>query len=184
MLQVAEVLPGARRAVRRAVSLECAVISDWWDEPVPHLVTNLTPHGLWIETPFPLEIGDEMIVSFTPPRWRRDREIVTCGAVRRVDLRRREAGGGMGIEFLDLGEGERSELTATLRGLPPPLPKKLSRRRPRREHVWVEMLLTWEEDLGDRVNRFEVSDTIGVFRDEALRFEPLGELLTGGVLAA
>ncbi len=182
MLQSVQVLPGARRALRRAVHVECDVVSSWWDEPVTHLVTDLSPHGLWLEAPFPLEPGEELVVCFRPPRWGDRPEIQAFGAVRRVELRRRTddpRGSGMGIELLDLAPGDEEALAEALRGLPPPLPNE---RVPRlaREHVWVDTLLTWEEDLGDRINTFEVSQEIGLIADIDFEIEPLGELVTGG----
>lgn len=181
MLQSVEILPGARRALRRAVHVECDVVSRWWDEPVPHLATDLSPQGIWLESALPLELGDEVVLAFRPPRWPKGCEVMVFGAVRRVDLRRRASDprrAGMGIEFLDLAVGDEGELTASLRGLPPPLPRR-RRARSRREQIWVDMLLTWEEDLGDRVNTFEVSERIGMVADCDFEPESLSELVTG-----
>lgn len=116
---------GARRSIRRAVELECDVISDWWDEPVPHVATNLSLYGMWIETTFPLETGSIVVISFTPPRWRNTRDLTCFAAVRRSVLKRRAhdpRSSGMGIEFIDPTRDELKELAVTLRGLPPPLP--------------------------------------------------------------
>jgi hypothetical protein len=185
MLQTTEVLPGGRRALRRAVHMECDVVCPWWDEPVAHRATNLSPQGIWLESQLPLTPGEVVVLSFTPPRFDPSRELIAFGTVRRTELRRRASdprASGMGIEFLDLDDDEATELAAVLRGLPPPLPR---RRYPRlrREHVWVDLLLTWDEDLGDRVNTFEVSERIGFLDDDDLDVTPLGELVTGGVPA-
>jgi hypothetical protein len=141
MLQSVEVLPGARRALRRAVQLDCQVLSELWDEPVPHRVTDLSPQGMWIETPFPLERGSRLVVAFTPPRWRRDRELVASAVVQRVIVGRREGehlSPGMGVVFDDLRRHELDELKATLRGLPPPLPRATPTGR--HELIWIDML--------------------------------------------
>ena len=185
MLQLAEVLPGSRRALRRAVHLDCDVVSPWWDEPVPHRATDLSPYGIWVESQFPLSLGDVAVLTFRPPRWRERAEVIVFGAVRRVELRRRASdprASGMGIEFLDLDDEEAEQLTRTLVGLPPPLPRPRGTRRARarREQVWVDALLTWEEDLGDRVNTFEVSERFDAIDDEELDITPLGQLVTGG----
>jgi hypothetical protein len=182
MLQLAEVLPGSRRALRRAVHLECDVVSPWWDEPIAHRATDLSPHGIWLESQFPLSLGDVAVLTFRPPRWRERAEVIAFGAVRRVELRRRASdprASGMGIEFLDLDDDEASELARTLVGLPPPLPGA-RHARTRREQVWVDALLTWEEDLGDRVNTFEVSERFDAIDDDELDIAPLGDFVTGG----
>jgi hypothetical protein len=141
MLQPVEVLPGARRALRRAVHLECAILSELWDEPVPHLVSDLSPYGLFAETPFPLELGTEVLVGLTPPGWHGARELVVCGSVRRVIVGRRrneDLAPGMGIVFEDLRRSEMRALADALRGLPPPLPSGAS--APPREMLWVDVL--------------------------------------------
>lgn len=181
MLQPVTVLPGGRRALRRAVHVECDVVSRWWDEPVPLLATDLSPFGLWLESPFPLEVGDEMVLELRPPRWSGP-DLQVFGAVRRVSLRRRASdprSSGMGIEFLDLRAEDAAELTRAVRGLPPPLPKPRHPRL-RREQIWVDTLLTWEEDLGDRVNTFEVSEEMGLIADFDFEIETLSDLVTGG----
>lgn len=182
MLQSAEVLPGARRALRRAVHVECDVVSSWWDEPVPHLATDLSPHGMWVESQFPLQLGEVVVLTFRPPRWSSDEQLIAFGAVRRVELRRRASdprASGMGIELLDLDDDEARDLAASLRGLPPPLPRERHARL-RREQVWIDTLLTWEEDLGDRVNTFEVSERLDALAEDELDIAPLADLVTGG----
>lgn len=181
MLQPVTVLPGARRALRRAVHVECDVVSRWWDEPVPLLATDLSPFGVWLQSPFPLEVDEEMVLELRPPRWQ-GADLQVFGAVRRVELRRRASdprASGMGVEFLDLREEEAAELARALRGLPPPLPGPRYPRH-RTEQIWVDTLLTWEEDLGDRVNTFEVSQEIGSIDDCDFEIEPLSDLVTGG----
>lgn len=182
MLHPVEVLPGTRRAVRRAVHVDCEVVSRFWDDSIPHLATNLTPDGVWIESSLPLEVGEDVVLTFRPPRWEQGREVTCFGTVRRVDLRRRTSdprSAGMGIEFLDIAEHDREDLARSLRGLPPPLPPRGARARFERELVWLDMLLSWEEDLGDRVNTFELSEHIGLVADCDFEIEPLGELQTG-----
>ena len=40
--------PEARRTVRRNVDFDCGLLTDLWDEPVPHRVTDLSETGIWI----------------------------------------------------------------------------------------------------------------------------------------
>lgn len=177
MLQSVEVLPGARRALRRAVSLDCRVVSDLWDEPVPQVATDLSPYGMWLRTEYPLEPGSEVVVAFTPPGEPRDREVLLFGTVRRAALGRRRSdpgGAGMGVAFEYLDEETVAQLCGKLRGLPPPLPRS----KPRRELVWVDTLLTCEEADGTVVDVSARLDDLG---DEELSLAPLGELVTGSV---
>jgi len=182
MLHPVEILPGRRRAVRRAVHVDCEVVSRFWDDSIPHLATDLTPDGIWIESMYPLEVGEDVVLTFRPPRWEESRAVTCFGTVRRVELRRRTSdprASGMGIEFLDISDADQSELMRSLRGLPPPLPASAERQRAREELVWLDMLLTWEEDLGDRVNTFELSEHIGLVADCDFEIEPLADLQTG-----
>lgn len=174
-----------RRALRRAVSLDCQVICDDWEGPVPHLATNLSPHGIWLTTMYPLHVGTEVVLSFAPPG--RDDELLVYGGVRRVEIKRRQSDpprAGMGIAFDYLSEADTDLLRRQLVGMPPPLPPRRGKTPkgqmraadPTAELVWVDSLLTFEEDLGDRVNTFELSERVGLADD--LDFASLGEVLT------
>lgn len=116
-----------RRSLRRAVRVETDVVSDLWDGPVPLLATDLSLHGLWLESELPLEPGAELLVTLVPPRWQGDEPFVALAEVARVGLfrRQREARpSGMGLTFLDFERTHEQKLRAALRGLPPPLPKR------------------------------------------------------------
>jgi hypothetical protein len=114
-----------RRALRRAVTLDCEVFSDSWDGPVSLPATDLSHLGLWLQTPLPLDRGEEVIVTLTPPRWPYSSPLVALAMVVRVGLYRRRRDldeSGMGLAFADLEANEVSTLVDSLRGLPPPLP--------------------------------------------------------------
>ena len=116
-----------RRALRRAVTLDCEVFSDRWDGSVSLPATDLSHLGLWLQTPLPLERGEEIIVSLTPPRWPFSSPLVALAMVVRVGLNRRRCdvdGSGMGLAFADLESKEVSTLIEALRDLPPPLPTR------------------------------------------------------------
>ncbi|MCA9581549.1 MAG: hypothetical protein KC416_07120 [Myxococcales bacterium] len=165
--------------MRRAVHLDCDVVSDYWDEPVPLRARNLSPRGLWLDSRLALEVGDRVSLAFRPPRWRSARPLAVEGVVRRVSLRPDPAGNvdaGMGIEFSGIYPWERDALRETLEGLPPPLPHTV--RQPSQELIWVDSLLTWEEDLGDRVNTFEVSERLAIAEGDELVFQALAPVLT------
>lgn len=168
MLETVEILEGGGRAeLRRAVNLECQVVSDMWEGTLPHRAKNLSPSGIYLESDFPLHVGHEVVLSFEPPRG--GAELLIYGEVRRVEMRRRGyeplgRGGGMGVAFDYMSEDERARLAAALIGLPPPLPPRpqtpAGRMRPRprirhQELIWVDSVVTTYEDLGDRVNIWE-----------------------------
>ena len=162
MLVPVEVLPHARRSLRRSVFVGCEVLSDLWDEPVVHRATNLSPEGLWLESQLPLEPGTDVALSFAPPG--REQAIVAVGTVRRAVLRRRRhdrVPSGMGIAFTDLSEPALEMLRASLVGMPPPLPTGKAP-APHRELMLVEDVLELDEGT--------------------ISFQPraLGSLLTGG----
>lgn len=170
MLESVEILD--RRSLRRRVHVPCEIVSTFWDDPVPHVATNLSEHGVFVQSLFPLTAGEHVFLSFRPPRWEGE-EILVGAVVRRVEMLRRASDQkrcGMGFEFLDLTKAERVSLSAKLRGLPPPLPRGPSKRFDK-DMVWVDRLLTWEEDLGDRVNVFEVSEAIGPIADDDFEIE-------------
>lgn len=182
MLHPVEVVQARRRAIRRAVALDCELVSSYWDEPIAHRVTDLSPYGMWIETPLPLDPGEELLVSFYPPRWPSFDPVVAIGEVRRVELRRRSSDpreSGMGIQIHCFDPIDHEELAESLRGVPPPLPRQKSPTRARRELLWIDTLLTWEEDLGDRTNIWEVSDLVGMLDEHDLAPHALADLLTG-----
>ena len=120
-------MPTQRRsALRRAVHLEAHVLCDAWDGPVEHLATNLSEQGIWLSSQLPLEVGEEVLLTLMPPRWRGSAPLTTLGKVARVGLNRRRRDrhqAGMGIRFVDLGDDQSGLLRRALQGLPPPLPK-------------------------------------------------------------
>ncbi len=120
-----------RRALRRAVELPCDLVSRYLDEPLLYWATDLSPFGLWLETPVPMQLGEQVVLSFQPAVWWPSREITVFAEVVRVTNGRRAsarpARTGMGLEFLDLDFNEQRALSAWLRGRPPPLPRRRKR---------------------------------------------------------
>ncbi len=114
-----------RRSVRRAVSIECEVLSDQWDGAVSLPVTDLSSFGLWVQTLLTLEAGEEVMVSLAPPFWPNNSPLVALATVSRVGMFRRRDdlhASGMGLEFTDIDAHESSLLANALKGLPPRLP--------------------------------------------------------------
>jgi hypothetical protein len=115
-----------RTAMRRAVRMCCVVRSALWDGAAPHLVTDLSSDGAWLSTDLPLDAGDQVVLTFRPPRWPAGQLPVRVRAeVVRVELPRRRGDlrqAGMAVRFLGLDPNMRTRLATLLRGMPPPLP--------------------------------------------------------------
>src|SRR5262245_36918783 len=67
IIDVEEAQADARRALRRAITLPCELMCHYWESPVPHQTGDLSEHGVWIDTFFPLHPGAQLVVSLTPP---------------------------------------------------------------------------------------------------------------------
>ncbi len=101
----------ARRGERREVDVMCEVVARNWDEPLRYRATDMSPHGLWIQTSFPLDIGDSMVLTFQAPRAPEPMQLF-ARVVRTVRVHekngRREC--GMGLELVGLSGAERRAL--------------------------------------------------------------------------
>jgi hypothetical protein len=126
MLDSTATVSSRRNALRRAVRMECTVLSTLWDDTAPLMATDLSPFGLWLGTGLALDVGEEVVLSFRPPGWPEWGWPVTVLAeVARVNLPRRRGdrgASGMGLRFVDLDGEERERMMHLLHGLPPPLP--------------------------------------------------------------
>lgn len=169
MLEHVEIVPSSRHAVRRAVEIGCEVVS----QSAVHVerMIDLSPTGARVRSRAATRRGQEVLLTFVPP-----------GAPRRVSALgtvQHEHGGVLGVKFLSLDRIDEETLGRHLRGLPPPLPKKNV--RVQRELVWVDTLLTYEEDLGDRVHIYEVSERMAMLDDDTqFDIAPLGPMMTAG----
>jgi hypothetical protein len=143
-----------RRSLRRAVQVECQVLSDLWEGQAPFLSSNLSPEGLWLQTSLPLERGEELLVTLSPPRWSEDEPLVALAQVARVGMYRRRSeprASGMGLRFVDIEAAQRLALESCLLGLPPPLPSPARVARALAQHtapatpVGDETLLTLDD---------------------------------------
>lgn len=174
MLESVEFLPARRHYHRHAFQLEVPMICDLWDEPVSHRTRDLSAEGLYIETELPLETGTEVVLELSVAL----ETHFVIGCVRRVDLGEEGGRPGMGIELLDIDEGLRASIERALSRKPPALPR--SRVPVEKKFLWVDALLTYEEDLGDRVNIVEVSEALCLHEDDLT--EALGSATTRSAL--
>lgn len=112
-----------RRAMRRAVELPCDVVSHYADAPAPHVASDVSPFGVWLDTPMPLHPGSEVVLGFRPPRYEGPEMLVFGTVARVVTGRRRGDRGrlGMAVEFRDMTDEQRSTLAQSLVGVPPRL---------------------------------------------------------------
>jgi len=104
----------ARRSERRAVDLPVDLMQKRWDDPLGHRVSDISPYGAWVQTSLPLAVGEQVVMSFTPPGAKQPWELFGC-----VKRQRRGKDSGMAVEFVGLSRAERWKLTRQLRGLPP-----------------------------------------------------------------
>jgi hypothetical protein len=119
-----------RRSLRRAVALECGVQSDLWDGILDLPATDLSNEGLWLETAYALDPGEEIVVSLLPPGARPGEEVWAMAEVARIGRWRRRVDPwpkGMGLSFTYCSRVDRRFLARSLLHYPPRLP---ARRRP------------------------------------------------------
>lgn len=169
MLSSVEIIPSARRVVRRGIEIGCELYSERGGSRRER-VLDLSHEGARVSTEVPLSHGEEVLLSFVAPGAQDDRISTVCQVVHIGSASL------VGVRFVDLSRGARRDMARRLRGVPPPLP----RRRSEREQVWVDALVTWEEDLGDQQNFFELSERLVSLADDELEPAPLSSLLTGG----
>lgn len=115
--------------MRRAVAMNCEVISRYWDEPVAHSIRDLSPYGAWVDTPWPLACGQQVLVSFSVADRHAPTPFLFLARVSRVWMQRRKNESfrsGMAFEFVNIPKEEAFELEKSLLGLPPPLPTHLA----------------------------------------------------------
>ncbi len=168
MLEHVEIVPSSRRSVRRAVEIGCELVT----RSAVHVerVLDLSTQGARVRSRVAARRGEECLLTFVPPG--APRRVSALGTVQHGE------DGVLGVKFASLERIDEETLGQHLRGLPPPLPKKQA--RVRRELVWVDALLTYEEDLGDRVHVYEVSEAVAMEQDLAFDVAPLAAMMTAG----
>jgi hypothetical protein len=126
----ASVPQGSRRSIRRCVTVGCEIVSERIDQLVAYRATEMSADGMWLQTAEPIRAGETVVVCFTPDDGD-ERELMVFAAVARVATARgatdETPGVGMGLELLDLDQGERTRLDRWLRERREPVPR---RRRP------------------------------------------------------
>jgi len=121
-----------RRSLRRALSMECNVECDAWEGSLVLQASDVSDEGLWIDTPYSLEQGEELVVSFPLPGEPDAERVWAIAEVARVGMwrRRRDAyPAGMGLVFTYCSQEDLNRLSNSLYGRPPRLPSALLHRR-------------------------------------------------------
>ncbi len=117
-----------RCAVRRAVSVECQVVSERAFQLVARRTLDVSTGGLLVDSEADLEVGEGLIVSMRAPFTRLwiDAEAMVARLVR--GRRAEDRGPRVGLRFVTMEPHERALLAASLHGVPPPVPARRLRR--------------------------------------------------------
>jgi hypothetical protein len=111
-----------RRSLRRTVQVETDVTNELWDGAIRLLGTDLSLHGVWLDSDLPLEPGSEVSISLLLPRMAITHPFEARARVAHVALSRRRTDygrSGMGLCFVDVNADQSERLAHALIGLPP-----------------------------------------------------------------
>jgi len=114
-----------RRSFRRFVRLDCQVVRERDLRTIGDLALDLSTEGMLVRGTDRVLTGEEVIVSFRPPR--SNRLIDAMGTIARVVHGRRPTdrqGFALGVEFEFLNDEDREYLFERLRGLEPATPAR------------------------------------------------------------
>ena len=123
-----------RFEIRRQTALPFEIIGNLSDEPYLLTATDLSPRGAYLESELLPDLGEHLICTF-------DLNDNYCffGEVSRINLMRRQrevCRPGFGIRFLDATPRDRMSIRQALRGLPPPVPRRM------RDGVRISRIIT------------------------------------------
>lgn len=116
-----------RRAIRRAVYVECQVVREHDFKLIARHAVDLSPDGMLVLADVPVLTGEDVIVTFRAPiskLW-----FDTVGTVARIVHGRRPGDPGrcIGIQFDVAEQFSQALLAVSLRKVPPPLPRRAPR---------------------------------------------------------
>jgi hypothetical protein len=111
-----------RRAFRRFVRLDCQIVRERDFRLVADLALDLSTHGMLVRAKVPVLTGEEVVVSFKPPRC--NQWFDASAIVARVLHGRRpgDPGPGLGLEFVGVSAEDEALLFHHLRGMSAPEP--------------------------------------------------------------
>jgi hypothetical protein len=113
-----------RRALRRAIRVECQVVRERDFRLLATRTENLSPRGMLVVAGEPALTGEPLLVSFRVPR--SDHWIDAQATISRVLHGRRPGDRGLrfGVEFEPFAPDLERYLRAALQGIAPPLPHR------------------------------------------------------------
>ncbi len=113
-----------RRALRRAMRVDCQVVRERDFRLLGTFAVDLSPLGMLVIAHEPALTGEPVIVAFRLPK--SEHWFDTQATISRVLHGRRPGDGrrSFGLEFEPLDTAVAWHLRATLRGVPPPLPNR------------------------------------------------------------
>ena len=111
-----------RRAFRRFVRLDCQIVRERDFRLVADLALDLSTLGMLVRAKVPVLTGEEVVVSFKPPRSNQWFDAVAIVARVLHGRRPGDAGTCLGLEFLDVAAEQEALLFEQLRGMSPPEP--------------------------------------------------------------
>jgi c-di-GMP-binding flagellar brake protein YcgR len=114
-----------RRAIRRAIQIDCQVVRERDFKLVAKRTFDLSTDGMLVPTIYAVDPGEELIVSFfmTPLGIHFDTE-ATAARIIRGERREDREGRCIGVKFSPLDPIARHILRGALRRVPPPLPRR------------------------------------------------------------
>jgi hypothetical protein len=116
-----------RRALRRAVPVECQVVRERDFSLLATRGVDLSPHGMLVVAAAPVLTGEPVLLAFRFPHsgWWFDAEATVARVVH--GRRPTDRGCRIGLEFEAIDPGLRYFLHTLLEGVPPPLPARAPR---------------------------------------------------------
>lgn len=113
-----------RRAFRRFVRVDCQVVRERDFKVIGDLAFDLSTRGMLVRATSRVLTGEEVVVTFRPPRC--NAYVDAVGTVARVVHGRRpgDAGLGFGIEFCAMDRDHEALVFEQLRGMFPPDPMR------------------------------------------------------------
>lgn len=127
-----------RRSLRRAITVDCRLECDGWDEAVVLQATDVSDEGVWLETPYALDPGEELVLSFPLPGDPEAEPVWAIAEVARVGMWRRKHdchAAGMGLTFTYCSQEDLNRLSDALYGRPPRLPPSVRHTAPARSPI-------------------------------------------------
>ncbi|MCC6873195.1 MAG: PilZ domain-containing protein [Sandaracinaceae bacterium] len=114
-----------RKSVRRAVKVGCEAVAEDGFRLLGKRTLDLSSSGMLVESRGAfVRVGEDVVVSFQPPRSRLWLDAVAKVARIERGKRRGDRAHAIGLEFVEMSPSDRAILDAKLRGLPPPIPRR------------------------------------------------------------